>query len=128
MRNTFVFFVGMYTGLLIKSAISIWVFGHIEPALGGAAQNFSVSAALSILVVVLGAVGFVLLCRKISYAHVSLIILSGIISAGLVFAWPIIARPISSDIVNIIGFGIYCVGLGLVSALILARWSNRRTA
>ena len=34
----------------------------------------------------------------------------------------LIAIPISSDIAKLIGFGGYGIGVGLVNALVLARW------
>lgn len=115
----------MYVGLLVASALSIWGFGYSEPALGGNGANFTVSAVASALVAIVGALGFCPLASRVGNAAFPTIVVFGLVSAALVFAWPLISNPILGDVANLIGLGLYCVILGLVSALVLSRWRSR---
>jgi len=117
--------LAMYSVLVTGSAFTIWVLGYSEKAVGMPLDNLLLSAMVSVPVAMLGAVGFGLIWRRISNAPTAFVAVSGTVSAVLVYVWSMIEPIIPSVTVNLLAFAGYCVGLGVVSGLVLCRTCSR---
>ena len=128
MKRVLIFLVIMYLVVLSGSVVSIWALGYSERAIGTPLDNFSLSAAAFVPIVILGAAGFAVVGRRLSDVPIVLIAFSALISGALVFAWAFVAPLIPSAAVNIAAFCAYCVSLGVASGFVLSRVNSNYAA
>ena len=115
-----VFAIAMLIVEFIGAVYSIFVLGQTEGAIGNEFDNLKVSALLSIPIVALASAGYWLsghLSRGVS-SRVRIII-SGVASGALLFAWSFIV-PLIPTALNLVGFVTYCVVLGALSRVVVA--------